>query len=247
MTEKQLIEKLNKLSDIKPTQEWVVLTKQNILGNSIKNNFRKVSFKERMVEFVDMIGSLRLQTKLAYSFVVLLFALVGVVGVAQKAVPGDMLFSVRRTTERLQTAFMNDETSKYNFDIANKRLEDLAIIVKDNKTENMVSAMTEFQASIADATKKLISSVKKNPKSIKDFAGQIKKINEDAVLLDKLGGSNIQETSDNLYKAITEEEIKALENSTLTQEQEEVLVEIKALFEENKFSEAFEKILTISN
>ncbi len=244
MTEKQLIEKLNKLSDIRPSQEWVALTKQNILSNNFENNFAKVSVLSKVSEFFNILNSFKLQTKLAYSFAVMMVAVFGVVGLAQNAVPGDTLFSVRRVTEKVQTAFTDNESSKYNFNTANKRLEDLAVIVKGNKSENMAFAMTEFQASIAEATEKLISAVKKDPKSIKNFAYQVKMINDNAVLLDKIGGSNIQEASGVLYKTIVEEEIKALENSSLTKEQEISLTEIKELFKEEKYLEAFEKILT---
>lgn len=248
MTEKQLIEKLNKLSTIAPRQEWVALTKKSILGADFVKDNSRVTIQARFSGFVNSITNLNYKTKLAYSFSVLLLAVIGTVGMAQSAVPGDTLFSVRRATEKIQTAFnFNNDASKYNFEIANKRLEDLTLVVKDNRTQNLAPAISEFQASIADATKNLLAYTQKNPKNIKDIANQVKKIKDSAVLLDKIGGSDLGATSDNLYKAIVEEEIKALDNVTLTEEQKKILVEIKELFDAGNYSDAFEKILIISN
>ena len=212
------------------------------------SNDNKITIKARFTSFVNTMPAFNLQTKFAYSLAGVLLLVGGVFGFAQNAVPGDMLFSVRRAGEKLQTAFVNnDDSSKYNFEIANKRLEDLALIVKDNRTENIALATSEFQASMADATSRLISAVKKNPKSMKEFAVEIKKIKENAVLLDRIGGSDLSASSDNLYKVIVEEEIKALENSTLTVDQQKTLQEIKDLFDAEKYSDAFEKVLVISN
>lgn len=245
MTEKQLIEKLNGLREIKPNQEWVVLTKKSILGS--ETIFEKIDLKDRVLRARDIIIAMNYKAKLAYSFAALLLAVVGTVGAAQRAVPGDVLFSVRKATEKIQTAFANNDASKYNFEIANKRLEDLVLVVKDNRTQNLAPAISEFQASIADATKNLVAYTRKNPGNIKEIADQIKKIKENSVLLDKIGGSDVVTTSDNLYKAIVGEEIKALEKITLTEDQQKTLTKIKELFDAGKYSDAFEKILTISN
>ncbi|KKP32403.1 MAG: hypothetical protein A2312_04740 [Candidatus Staskawiczbacteria bacterium RIFOXYB2_FULL_32_9] len=255
MTEKQLIEKLNKLSEIKPNKQWADLTKKSILGAdfvsilNISNNEdnKKISIKTRFTGFVNTISSFNYKTKFAYSLAGMLLLAGTVFSFAQNAVPGDTLFSVRRIAEKFQTTFINDDSSKYNFEIANKRLEDLALIVKDNRTENIAVATNEFKASMLDATNRLINSVKKNPKSMKEVAVEMKKIKENAVLLDKIGGSDLSKESDNLYKVIVEEEIKALENSTLTEDQQKTLVEIKDLYNIGSYSEAFEQILVISN
>ena len=250
MTEKQLIEKLNRLSEIKPNCEWVSLTKKSILGADFVNGVseNKVTIKARFTGFIGLITSLNYKTKLVYSFAVLMIALIGTVTLAQKAVPGDALFAVRKTTEKIQNVLaFNNDASKYNFEVANKRLEDLALVVKDKRIENIAPAISEFQASILDATKNLINQAKNNPKSIKEFAVEVKKLKDNSVLLDKIGGTDLGVASDNMYKAIDQEEIKSLEKTTLTEEKQKTLQEIKDLFDKENYADAFEKILTISN
>lgn len=193
---------------------------------------------------------MNLQTKLSYSFVMLLVAVIGVVGLAQNSVPGDTLFAVRKATDKIQTNLMLDESSKYSFDIANKRLEDLNYVVKENKQSNVSFAVKEFKASIVGATQKIIESYNKDQKPIKEIAKDIKKIKENSVLLTRVGSEELEELkdiSDIMYMTIVQEEIKSLEKTTLTEEQELLFKEIKLLVENESYSEAFEKILTISN
>lgn len=245
MTEKQLIEKLNMLSDIKPSEDWVVLTKQNILGIEKKGGILEIF---GFINFKNFVSSLNLQTKLAYSFAILLIAIVGTVGLAQRAVPGDMLFVVRTVTDKIQLAFIGtQDSSNLDFEVANKRLDELTALVKNDSTQDKTLAINQLKASITDAAKSLIMSSKKNPKAVNDIVAEANKIKESAVLLDIVGNSESQEISDSLYKVIVEEEIKALEGTTLTEGQQDNFKEIKLLFSEEKYSQAFEKILTINN
>jgi len=252
MTDKQIIEKLNMLSEIKPNKEWVVLTKQNILNNNsdlvlLDNGF---SLKNKFTDLLNIISSLKLQTKLAYSFALLLMFVSGLVGVSQNAVPGDLLFAVRSTTDKLKIAFVGQEDySKFNFEVANKRLDELVAIVKDNNanTQDKGTALIELKANIKNTAKNLIASVKENPKAVNDIVAEAKKIKESAVLLDIISESDKTTTSNELYKEIVEIEINSLENITLTQSQQDILKEIKELVKDSKYSDAFEKILTINN
>jgi hypothetical protein len=76
---------------------------------------------------INTVTALNYKTKLAYSFAALLLAVVGTFGMAQNAVPGDMLFSVRKTTEKIQTAFNNNDASRiiksFNDKVENERIE----------------------------------------------------------------------------------------------------------------------------
>ena len=252
MTEKQVIEKLNMLSDIKPSKEWADLAKQNILSNNfdpaiINNGF---NLKEKFSDLLGIINSLKLQTKLAYSFALLIMFVGGLVGVSQNAVPGDLLFAVRSTTDRVKIAFVGQEDySKLNFEVANKRLDELVAIVKDNNVnkEDKNIALIELKASIKHTAKNLIASVKENPKAVNDIVAEAKKIKESAVLLDIIGDSEKTTISNDLYKEIVESEVISLESITLTESQQETLKEIKDLVKDGKYSDAFEKILTINN
>jgi hypothetical protein len=250
MTEKQLIEKLNKLSEIKPSKQWVDLTKKSILGADFigVSNDNKITIKARFTGFVNTISLFNYKTKFAYSLAGVLLLAGGIFAFSQNAVPGDMLFAVRSATDKIKTVFVGkQDSSNLNFEVANKRLDELVAMVKDNNNQDKTLAISQLKASITDAAKNLIVSAKKNPKSVKDIVAEANKIKESAVLLDIVGNSETQEISGGLYKVIVQEEIKALENSTLTEDQEKALEEIKILFDKGSYLEAFEQILVISN
>jgi len=79
---------------------------------------------------------------------------------------------------------------------------------------------------------------------LKELAQDIKKVEDNKEQLKTLG-VNIDETEmTNLYKMLVEQEIASLETLTLTEEQQTQLTDIKALADEGKYAEAFEKILT---
>lgn len=245
MEETKLINKLKELQQIKPRKEWVFLVKNQILAEP------KPARKESIFGILSFLPALIYQRKLAYVFATLLFVMVGMFGFAQYTMPGDMLFSVKRMTEQSQTAFVSPENQlKNNFEIASRRLDDLTQVVRDNRMSNIAPAIREFQASISEATKNLIGSIgQKDSQSMKDVALQIKKIEDNKKELQTLGvdlGAT-QESKDlnNALAPLVQREIDDLEKTTLTEEQQKALEEIKVLYAEGSYSEALEEILTI--
>lgn len=229
MQEKQFIEAINQLKEIKPRQEWVILAKHQL--------FEKA---EKKPGFADIIATLiyQNQKRMAYSLATVAFAIFGMFGFAQYTMPGDLLFSVKKITEQSQSPF----------DIAAKRFDDLALIVKENRQQNMAPAITELQASIVGATQKIIKD-QGNKVSMKEIVLEVKKLEEikkqSAVLGVDLGFS--QGEIDNIIAQLVEREIDNLKEATLTNEQKENLVEAEVLFGEQNYSGALEKILLIDN
>ena len=245
MQEKQLINKLKELQQIKPRKDWVILVKNQILEN------KQVVQEKQKFGFLALLSSLIYQRKLAYAFATLLFVMTGMFGFAQYTVPGDMLFSVRKMTEQSQ-AFMSQENQlKSNLEVASKRLDDLTQIVKDKKIQNIAPAIREFQASISEATKNLIDNVnQKNPQSIKEIAIQVKKIEDNKKELQTYGVDlqATQESKDlnDALAPLVQHEIDDLEKTTLTEDQQKITQEVKDLYTDGKYSDALEKIFTIN-
>ncbi|MBI1866400.1 MAG: hypothetical protein HY005_01430 [Candidatus Staskawiczbacteria bacterium] len=255
MHEKQLINKLKEFQQIKPNKDWVVLVKNQIFiaQSPVKGQIK--AQKKQTFGFLDFLPALIHQRKLAYAFASLLFIMVGMFGFAQYTMPGDALFSVKKLTEQSQTAFISQENQlKNNFETANRRLDDLTQVVKDNKMQNIAPAIREFQASISEATKNLVGisgMEQKDYKSIKDIAFQIKKIKDNKKELQTLG-VDLEDTkeSKDLNDALAPlvlREIDDLENTTLTEDQQKIMQEVKDLYADGKYSDALEGILTIND
>ena len=245
MTEKDLIKKIKELRQIEPRKDWVVFAKKEILGEEAR------SWKEQFSDILEIFPRIIFQRKLAYAVLTMLLILVGTLGFAQNTVPGDLLFSVRKITEKTQAVFVS-EKAKYDLEIANKRLEDLTKVAEANRVENIASAINEFQASVSKAAKSLAKEeLKEDPETIKEIALEVKKIND----LEKVkslgivieGSEELDNALAQVYQMYTEREIERLENSTLTEEQEKLLEEAKAEYENGNYSEALEKVLLISN
>jgi hypothetical protein len=163
------------------------------------------------------------------------------------------LFSIKKLTEQSQTAFVSQENQlKDNFETANKRLDDLTQVVKNNEMQNIAPAIREFQASISEATKNLIGSIgQKDSQSIKDIAFQIKKIEDNKKQLQTygvdLGATQESKDLNNALAPLVQQEINDLEKTTLTEDQQKIIQAVKGLYADGKYSDALEGILTINN
>lgn len=253
MEETKLIENLKKLQSIKPRTEWAALTKTQIFEQkTVLKNVEVRAEKAGFFNVLNSIPALIYQRKLAYSLAAFLFIFLGAFGFAQYTVPGDSLFLVKKMTEQSQIAFKGDQL-KYAFETANKRLNDLTQVVKENRTENIEPAMKEFQASISQAAKNLVANItKKDNQSIKEIAMEVKKIEDTKKELQTLGvnleGTDETKELSNALAPLIQREIEDLEkNESLTKEQTEKIKEIKDLYEKGEYYTALEEILLINN
>ncbi|MBU4274832.1 hypothetical protein KKE19_03390 [Patescibacteria group bacterium] len=235
MQDKQLIAKLQELRQIKPRKDWVVSLKKEIVGE-----------QSRTTVFNVLPRSI-FQHQLAYVTITVFAILIGLFGFAQNTVPGDLLFSVKKITEKSQGALLTSvDQPNYNLDIVNKRMEDLTSIIKENKTSNIVSAIQEIKDGIAQVVKDM-------PNNANDFtsiATRVQKIQQTKREVEILGVIMLQESNElnNALAPLIENEIKALDQATnLSLEQQARLVEIKSHYEKGEYTAALEKILLITN
>lgn len=229
VTETELIKKIKKLKDVKPRKDWVLLTKNKILGQEPK--FELFPF-----------------LKPAYAGLFLFLLLIGVLEFSQKALPGDIFYPLKRITEKTQTIiiskFISDEQkSRNNLELANKRLDELNEIAKSNETKKLSPAITEFKITVSAAAKDLGKVKKVN----KEILAQTQKLEENKAKVENLLATKIEtEEYDNALSQLVEREIEDLESRTLSQEQEAVLLKAKEDFEAGNYSEALIKILDLS-
>ena len=246
MTEKELIAKLQKLRQIKPNRNWVILTKHQILGE-------KINPLEVLVNWFGVFFA-----KPVYlGLIVILVGLFGTFNFAQKSLPGDYLYQLKKITEKAQAVFVSEEEKpQVSLELANKRLEELTEIAQTNQVKKLAPAIKEVQVSLSEAAKNLarIEATSSDPAVVKKFVDQAKSLEKKAKKVSSLGvvieGEELNELAEasnklelELLVSVLKNMITDLENRTLTEKQQEVLVQMKELVEEGKYSQALELYL----
>lgn len=240
-TEKQLISKLQELRQIRPSNDWVVFTKEQVLGKektgpelSFISFIKEIQRGERFV----------FRHKPAFAFALALVILIGVFGFAQNSVPGDALFSIKKITEKGTSVFVSEkDQAKYDLEMAGKRLDDLFKIAEENEVKNLASAINEYKESVSKVAESLATM-----ENVKEIVEEIKKLEQKEEEVKSLGieigGS--EELHSALAK-IVETEIGDLEGKTLSEEKQGILAEAKEDYEAGDYSQALEKILLLIN
>ena len=228
ITQKQLIESLSQLKEIKPRQEWASLLKSQILAEK-QADIKTVNNPAKFAGFSNMF----FQKKLAYSFAVILLLVVGAFGFIK-------LLPAGQATK--QTAALTGQTG-LNQDVAvlSSRINDLATASKDGKTSNIPSAISEIKTNVSQVAKGLKSNSVNDPQTIKEIASSLKTLAD-------VPGTDLSTNSDlqNLSQIVVQSEIADLQKTTLTDDQKKTLVEAQDLYNQGKFTPALEKILLIS-
>lgn len=243
MTEKQLIAKIKKLKQIKPKEDWVYFTKNQILGETLKSEKTRLS----LVTFIKEIQRgerFVFRHKPAFAFLTVLAIFIGLFGFTQNSVPGDSLFVLKKIAEQSQAVFISQKDQpKHDLEIANKRLDDLFKIAEENEVANLAPAINEYQETVSKAAESLAKA--DNP-DIKKIAKAIKELEEKEKIVKSLGIEigEVEELN-NVLASIVEVEIIELEDRELTLEQEEVLIKIKQDYETGDYSDALENILLL--
>jgi len=249
MTEKQLIAKIKQLREIKPSQNWVCFAKEQILNEKSLVYKKEDDFNFSFISFIkDLQRGERFvfQHKPAFAFLTVLLVLIGVFGFAENSVPGNSLFILKKITEQSQSIFVAEKNQpKRNFELANKRLDDLARIAQENSVDNLAPAINEYQQTVSKAAESLAKAEKPDIKEISVAIKELEK-KEEAV---KSLGIEIGEKEElkNVLADIVAAEISDLEEKNLTEEQKELLIKIKQDYEQENYSQALEDILLFNN
>jgi len=201
VTEVDLIKKIKKLREIKPRKDWVLLTKTQILGQEPK--FELFPF-----------------FKPVYAGVFCLLILISLFEFSQGALPGEPLYLIKRIVEKGQAMLVSDEEKPtFNLELANKRLEELSKIAEKNEVRKLPPAINEFQTNVSEAARNLARVQKVD----EEFVAQAKIFQDSKAKVEESLGTQLEtkELEDN-YKIWAAKVIKDLENSSLTENQEEL-------------------------
>ena len=227
MTESDIVKKIRELRKIQPRKDWVSLTKTQILGEEPRFSFFPY-FKP------------------AFAGLIAVLVILGVFGFAKNSLPGDSLYVVRKVIEKSRAVFVSEkDLPAFQLQLANDRLEELSRA----PVKNLAPTINEFQQNLSSAAKNLakMQATTSTPAVIKKIVEETKKLEENKQKIESLGVVIDKKSSaelDTALKSVVENLIGDLEKRTLTEEQTEVLDEIKQLFQEGKYSDALELYLT---
>ncbi|MCX6718106.1 MAG: hypothetical protein NTY81_00680 [Candidatus Staskawiczbacteria bacterium] len=235
-TEKQLINSLKQLKEIKPRKEWAVLLKSQILTEQ-----KAIAIPANQVGIMNVIQSLFFQRKFAYSFAAALLLIAGVFGFVKYAMPGDLLFPVKKIAEQSQASLAGQTKLNQDVAILSSRINDLAKVAKEGRTDNIPSAISEINANMSQLAKSLKKNPVKDPQTLKEIANSLKTLAD-------VPGTDLSENSDvkDLYQIVAQSQIADLQKTTLTDSQKKTLIDIEDLYNQGKYTDALEKILLIS-
>lgn len=225
MNQDQLIQKIRLLRDIEPRKDWVLTTKDKILGEKIKTE---------LFPFF----------KPVYAGLFCLLFIVGIFDFSQEALPGESLYYLKKVTERGQFFLASiEEKPRIKLELANKRLEELNEIAENNEVKKLASALDEFQANISEAAKEL-----PKMKGIdQEVVVQTQKLEENKQKIEKTLATRLDtEELDSALALIVQREISDLEGRSLSEQEQEMLEGAKQDFENGNYSQAMVKIWNLS-
>jgi len=246
MTEKKLILQLKKLKKVQPSQDWVVLTKNTIFNKQDQDHVQEKHTNlisgliNTIIKDFQIGEKFVFQHKMAFASVLTITVFVGLFGFAQNSVPGDSLFAIKKIAEQSQAVFITENyKSIHDLEIAGKRLDDLTKAAQNNNVEKVEPALIEYEQTISKAAQTLGQA-----ESMKEVALEIRKLQEKENAVRSLGIEiDCNKDLDNALKIIIEREIKNLKSRELNEAQTVDLAEIEADFDQEKYSQALEKIL----
>ena len=221
------------------------MTKKQFFQDSPRRVLGRVFLRDPVSVIFEIFPRLFLNYRLVLATLLFLGILIsGAFSFAQNSLPGDFLYPLKRISEKGQAIFVSEQDKpQAQLELANKRLEELTRIAENNQTQKLAPAITEFQQSVSQAAKDL-----KKPKKItKEIVEQTKKLVEKKEKVEALGVVvGEAEELENALAQLVEREIKDLESQTLSEEQQEILGEIKENYQAGDYNQALEKILKVS-
>jgi len=211
MEDLELIAQLKTLKEIKPRKEWASLLKTNLLEKQ-----EVLVAPVQRVSFMNVFSFVFTSKRLAYSFAVILFVVIGVFGFIQL------------------TPVDEQSVLKQNVVALSSGVDDL---VKQGRNETTINEINVRASELA----KNISEKMPNPIVMKEVARSFKTL-ADVTGVDLDTNPDVV----NLYQIVVENQIADLEKSTLSESQQKTLDEVKDLYSQEKYAEALEKILLVN-
>ena len=255
MDDKEIIVKISLLKEIKPRQDWVILTRSRI-AELESQKIALASQKRPVWGIVDFISALRYYLEkpaFAMPFLALLVSAGLVWHMSTQSLPGDTLYLVKAAVERVPFTFSSQEQKPFlQIELAQKRLDDLKKIAEsNNKVKNLPSAIKEFEANVSGVSESLAQIVENQPEKALQAGREIVQLQKEKSEIEKIlgttiGGQETQELED-ATKLLVENELADLEKRLLTTEQQALFEAAKTAYQAGDYQTALETIWALVN
>ena len=227
ISEKQLIESLKQLKEIKPRKEWAVLLRSQIVTEQVQEPVRAES-----ANFISAFSSTFFQKKMAYSFAAVLILAAGVFGLSRLLPAGQL-------PQKNIASLTQQATLQQNVEALNSKINSLAASSKANKV-----AINDIDKNVSALAKTLKANPVKDSQTLKSIANSLKTLADvTGKGADFTADPNVQA----LYQTVVESQIADLQKTTLTQDQQKILAQAQGLYKKGDYSGALEKIWDLSN
>jgi hypothetical protein len=160
MTKKEILKQLHNLNqDIKPDAEWKASNRE-ILLSQIKAQTLTSQTEHKILWHVFWAKKFMLAAYKPLGAMILIFGVIlggytMTVGAAKNSLPGDFLYPIKLTTERMQVNLAGNDEKKTNLEIvfAERRLEEMQKVADKSgndstKKENLQVSLQKYQESI---------------------------------------------------------------------------------------------------
>lgn len=245
MEEKEIIAQLKLLREIRPDADWVANTRKKVVPQRKQSIWEVFGFGQLKI------WQPKLQPAIVMSgflFFIISIALIGLANINKSYAP---VISFNPNVN------FNDPTRYLT--LAEQRIQEIKEIAQNNGDDKILTALKDTQEAIEKAAKALPSKPD-SPEKTKEIVKKVAEINKKAQEIKKELGVEIDPTTltskteemikngiEDTTQKLVEVEIRILENSSLNDQQQALFEEAKTLYNEGKYQEALEKILTLTN
>jgi len=154
MTNRELINKIKLLKQIKPDKDWKKSTRAFLLSR--RSKAAPISNLNTPIK-IKFLQPFRFRPMLTAALIII-FTITGCaygLNISKTSLPGDMLWNVKLSLEKAQMTFSSVEQKvKLETDFAGKRLEELKTISIKEKPEAVAQVVENFQIHINEAKKR---------------------------------------------------------------------------------------------
>jgi hypothetical protein len=225
MEEKQILKQLKKFRKIEPEKNWVLSTKNQILGEGFQ------AFPIFQFAFS--------------TFAVILLFFLALFQFSNSALPGEPLYIFKKAKENFLAKFQKEKEPEIKIEALKNRTEELKKIAKENDTKKLPKGIEELKNQ-AKETSKVLNQTKVKPKDLKKVMTSLQNIKE----VEKNLGVDLESELDS-YQQSLKSQLKLiigdLEQRSLTDNQKEILESAKKDLEEGKLESALTKVLSLNN
>jgi len=237
--EQDLIKKIKQLKKIQPSQEWLDSTRLELASIAAPSN------QELSLNPFNWFRGFQLQPVALVSCLLLIFTAGPwlTLKASQTSLPGDVLYSVKRASEGIQTTVASDDSkAQLQVEFASRRLEELTKITGDSLTseekservkkvvDNLRDNLAEASVYAAQASKENAMVMAKKTKSIKEELAQ----NREDVSLEvqnELAEAEkvIEEINHQVLTVLVKDSRRNTEGTVISPDDEEILIFLKEL------------------